>query len=208
MHKIQVMPCCLNCGTNILKRPDQSAKKWRERKYCSKPCFNQDIFSTKNREAALTGKYSVSENSGCWVWLRNKNKAGYGILKYRGKNFSAHRFSFETFKGEIPEGAHIMHSCNNPSCLNPSHLTAGTAKQNVADAIRDGLHPAGWAKHPMKGVSMPKGKYSRRSVLIEVDGIRFYGFSEAARNLGVDESTIRFSEKSKKPKYIVKRINL
>lgn len=45
----------------------------------------------------------------------------------------AHRLTYENEKGPIPKGAFILHSCDNPSCVNPDHLRVGNAKDNVAD---------------------------------------------------------------------------
>lgn len=53
-------------------------------------------------------------------------------------NVRAHRLAFQLVKGPIPEGLSILHSCDNPPCCNPAHLTAGTTKENVQDAISKG----------------------------------------------------------------------
>jgi hypothetical protein len=47
----------------------------------------------------------------------------------------AHRVSFELYKGPIPEGLVILHACDNPQCVKPEHLTAGTRKQNSDDKV-------------------------------------------------------------------------
>lgn len=77
-------------------------------------------------------------SSGCWNWLLFKDKKGYGRLAYKGKSFSAHRASYLTYVGEIEPGLHVCHSCDNPSCVNPSHLWVGTNKQNHMDKINKG----------------------------------------------------------------------
>lgn len=69
----------------------------------------------------------------CWIWtgaLRN----GYGRFRVGNKKVSAHRFSYELVYGPISKGKIIMHTCDNPSCVNPSHLRLGTQSQNMADA--------------------------------------------------------------------------
>ena len=41
---------------------------------------------------------------------------------------------WEAFNGEpIPEGKIILHSCDNPSCVNPNHLRVGTWGENMQD---------------------------------------------------------------------------
>ncbi len=83
-------------------------------------------------------KVAVSTENECWEWQANKNNKGYGMFSvdsYIGKKL-AHRLSYESKNGKIPAGMHIMHSCDNPACVNPMHLSAGTAKDNMADCSR------------------------------------------------------------------------
>lgn len=79
-------------------------------------------------------EYEVDEK-GCWIFAGCKDKAGYGIVKYQGKNCKAHRYMFQKHKGPIPDGLLIRHMCNTTSCINPSHLLLGTQAQNMQDKI-------------------------------------------------------------------------
>lgn len=67
----------------------------------------------------------------CWEWESNKQKLGYGLFKLEKSNVLAHRFSYELFKGKIPEGLTIDHLCRNRGCVNPGHLECVTHKENV-----------------------------------------------------------------------------
>lgn len=70
-------------------------------------------------------------NSGCWLWIGSQNWGGYGVMRVAGKTVPAHRVSYSTFVGPIPEGLDLDHLCRVRCCVNPDHLEPVTRLVNV-----------------------------------------------------------------------------
>jgi hypothetical protein len=103
-------------------------------------------------------------DSGCWIWQRDKDGRGYGRIMVGGIRHKAHRLSFESFKGPIAHGMHICHTCDIPSCVNPDHLFAGTAKDNVQDCKQKGrLNRAKGERNGRAKLSAPQVELIRQS---------------------------------------------
>lgn len=68
----------------------------------------------------------------CWAWQGSIAPNGYGKL---GGSW-AHRLSYETFVGPIPEGLDLDHLCRNRGCVNPDHLEPVTRKENLRRGLR------------------------------------------------------------------------
>jgi hypothetical protein len=73
----------------------------------------------------------------CWEWQGGRDH-GYGSIG-RGKgSVRANRLSWELHNGPIPDGKHVLHTCDNRSCCNPAHLYIGTDVENARDRVERG----------------------------------------------------------------------
>lgn len=79
----------------------------------------------------------------CWVWTASCKENGYGQFYINRRPVYAHRFSYLIAHGVIPDGLRVLHRCDNPPCVRPSHLFVGTARDNMDDALAKGRIPMG-----------------------------------------------------------------
>lgn len=80
----------------------------------------------------------VFKTQNCWLWKAAKTNKGYGNFWNGQRLIMAHRFSYILHKGEIPDGMFVMHTCDNPPCVNPDHLVTGTPRENTLDMFKKG----------------------------------------------------------------------
>jgi hypothetical protein len=85
----------------------------------------------------------------CWVWPRSVRQSkgvhqivgNYGRMGIGGNRSDyAHRVSYQIHHGEIPSDLHVLHSCDNPPCVNPAHLRLGTQSDNISESVAKGRH--------------------------------------------------------------------
>ena len=90
-------------------------------------------------------------NGTCWEWAGFKNSSGYGLIRFKGKPVLTHRLSYVLFKGQKLGKLYVCHSCDNPSCINPSHLFLGTPSDNRIDCmLKDKKRPQRIIFRPME----------------------------------------------------------
>jgi hypothetical protein len=81
-------------------------------------------------EDRFAEKYEVVD--GCWLWTACLSSSGYGRFNYggRGTTGQAHRWAYEHYIGQIPDGMQLDHLCRNPRCVNPNHLEPVSPGEN------------------------------------------------------------------------------
>lgn len=91
-------------------------------------------------EAEFWSRVDRSAGPGaCWPWKGySSHQAGYGRLVWRRHLYHAHRLAHEVAHGPIPARLYVLHSCDNPPCCNPDHLSVGTNQDNLRDAAAKG----------------------------------------------------------------------
>ena len=96
------------------------------------------IYNRKSVQARIEANIVKDQDTGCNNWAKSLQSNGYGQIGINGKPELVHRASYETYKGKIPEGLFVLHSCDNRKCCNPEHLSVGTQQQNIDDMMAKG----------------------------------------------------------------------
>jgi hypothetical protein len=115
-------------------------------------------------KARFEAKFCHGRRDRCWPWLGATFQDGYGQFWIAPKLARAHRISYLIFKGLIPKGKYVLHSCDNPICVNPHHLFLGTHDSNMEDCRKKGR--------------MAKGEQNGRAVLTQQSIIQIFELQE------------------------------
>lgn len=187
-------PLSLDHGVRICSVPDCGRKR-RANGLCPKHYLRVKLTGTVDIGPKAHGTLEerfwrkVTKSESCWIWSGSKRPNGYGTIQRGGKNsptLLAHRVSCELHHGPIPRGCVVMHSCDNPSCVNPEHLLIGTHKDNTGDMDAKGR----------RVTIAPLGVQNGKSVLDD-DKVRYIrqnperSHAALARELGVGATTVR-----------------
>jgi hypothetical protein len=124
-------------------------------------------------------------NDGCIIFKGYKSKTGYGQVTLNGKSHKAHRVAYREHYGDFDSKLHVLHKCDNPSCVNPLHLFLGTHQDNMTDMKikgRYGIPENKGEKNGQSKLSFHAVKMIRQFLYQGVPGIELskaYGVSTA-----------------------------
>lgn len=116
-------------------------------------------------EDQVLHRASKTGSGGCMNWMTRSGRAwsGYATVCLDGKTVTVNRLLWESTNGPIPKGMVVMHSCDNPPCVNLGHLSIGTHADNASDRVtrnrgRGATGPRYYkTKHPWFQWKMAKG---------------------------------------------------
>lgn len=133
--------------------------------------------------AAFWSKLDKTAPNGCWEWTRAVKSNGYGVVWMGGRCHHTHRVAYALAVGPLTEGLDVRHACDNRKCCNPAHLSLGTRKQNMRDAVDRG--------RSARGERAGMAKLSERDVKTILAAIaRGHVQREIARDFGVSEACV------------------
>lgn len=126
----------------------------------------------------------VEKTDYCWNWKGNKRKDGYGVIAINGKGIRVHRFVL----GINDPNIKIIHICDNPMCVNPSHLITGSQTENMKDMFNKNRN----SKYFSPGTKNPRAKLSKKQIKEirkKYIPIKYSGY-KLAKEYGVAQQTI------------------
>jgi hypothetical protein len=180
--------CCIKGCEKPVLAMGMCVNHWRMNKKHGSPVAVRPL-SAANRGLTAEQRFwkSVTKTDTCWLWKSGCDLDGYGKFHatiFGIKTTKAHRYSHMLATGEVlnPHTL-VMHSCDTPGCVNPDHLSSGTAAENMADMVRKGRHLPGRQIANQKII-----KISDEQVLEILKDTRSY--AEIARDYGIHKQHV------------------
>lgn len=131
--------------------------------------------------------HTITAPNGCFVWTKEVAHNGYGVYRWSGNTKKTHRLMAGFLVQNPDNKPWVLHSCDNPPCINPDHLRWGTAKENAQDrdSKQRGVVPNN--KGSLSGNAKLKEQQVMRIKQVIADGAR--GIDIAAE-FGISKGTV------------------
>lgn len=125
---------CKQCGKPFGPR-NRKQSEFAERQFCSDRCWAD---AQQNTIESLLQKLKIEPATNCHIWTGHKSHQ-YGVSRMAGRNVTVHRAIWAHFRGPIPEGLQLDHTCGAKLCCNVDHLRVVTARENSLAATSNNM---------------------------------------------------------------------
>lgn len=151
---------------------------------------------TRDEADRFWSKVAKGDPRECWLWIAGRFSFGYGAFWLRRKLVKSHRVAWSIAnRRAVPDGLFVCHSCDVPACCNPAHLWIGTNQDNTADKVAKNRQATGDlvpAETRARGERQHLARLTEDAVrMIRAECFRGRSGASVARELGVDQSTVR-----------------
>lgn len=145
---------CPACAAKFHPHSKSASKK--PQRFCSNRCAPRPVAPT-DPVIRFWKKVDRRGDDECWDWIAGTTKFGYGAFGVTSRDTrAAHRYCWELFHPRLLDGECLLHSCDNPRCVNPAHLRIGTRTDNSRDKCERNRAP--------RGESLPTAKLTAEAV--------------------------------------------
>jgi hypothetical protein len=136
--------------------------------------------------------------TGCWEpTVVKANRRGYPSIHVDGKPRKGHRVTYAYFRGPIPPGMLVLHTCDNRACVNPDHLYVGDYADNTRDILVRGR------ANPRRGEDVHIAKLTEADVIrIRERVAQGEMAGQVAADYGVDASNVSKIARGDKWKHV------
>jgi len=186
---------CSHCQTPFRTYPSELLSG--KGRFCSRRCaraYEKLLSNTPERIAKRfwpkvdkDGPIHPALGTPCWIWTASRDPSSYGRFTVNAVPQLAHRVSYELAYGPLPVGQLALHKCDNPPCVNPTHLFAGTNQDNMDDMYSKGRQASG-ERHGLARLSDESAEAVR---VRYADGGVTYG--QLAAEYGVSKDVIGYA---------------
>ncbi len=192
--KICAAKGCVARGIYSISYCPKHYKRWK--KYGNPNTTTLKCGEGVSKEERFWSKVIVTANAErCWEWQGSIVSGGYGGASYKNKSIRAHVLAWYFTYRKFPT-KFLLHSCDNPPCVNPNHLREGTHQQNMDDAVKRNRFPKGEASYLAK---LTNEKVIQIRELLKTKITQ----TAIALQFGIDQSTVSYIKSGRNWRHVI-----